>query len=181
MPNSLAGKFLLSSNTLLDPNFLRTVVLIVRHDDDGAFGLVINRPLSISVGTALSSVIEEANSVEAPVYFGGPCQGPVFVLHGDPSIGGESPVDGVFVTTDREAIEALLVAGSEPIKFFASYSGWTKGQIEAEIAENSWIICDAGIGEIFALGDNLWSRLHTQVNLSKYVNPNMIPDDPSVN
>lgn len=181
MLKSLVGKFLLSSNTLLDPNFLRTVVLIVRHDEEGAFGLVVNRPMTITVATALASVIEEANNVDAPVYFGGPCQGPVFVLHGDPAIGGESPVDGVFVTTDREAIEALLIAGSEPIKFFASYSGWSQGQLEGELAENSWIICDAGIGEIFATSDTLWSRLHTQVNLSKYVNPDMIPDDPSVN
>lgn len=181
MAQSLTGKFLLASNALLDPNFLRTVVLIVRHDDEGAFGLVVNRPMSITVGTALSPVIEEANSVEDPVYFGGPCQGPVFVMHGDSAIGGESPVEGVYVTTDREAIEALLASGSEPIKFFASYSGWTKGQLESELGENSWLVCDAGIGEIFAVGDNLWSRLHTQVNLSKYVNPDLIPDDPTVN
>src|SRR5687767_13714735 len=123
----------------------------VRYDEDGAFGLVVNRPMSISVDNEQSPEIKEANNVEDPVDFGGPCQGPVFVLHGDPAIGGESPVDGVFVTTDREAIEALLAAGSEPIKFFASYSGWTKDQLEGELAENSWIVCDAGIGEIFAV------------------------------
>lgn len=181
MSQSLTGKFLLASNSLLDPNFLRTVVLVVRHDEDGAFGLVVNRPMTVTVAAALAPLIEEANHIDAPVYFGGPCQGPVFVLHTDVGIGGESPLEGVYVTTDREAIEALLVAGSEPIKFFASYSGWSKGQLESELAENSWLVCDAGIGEIFAVGDNLWSRLHTQINLSKYVRPELIPDDPTVN
>lgn len=177
----LVGKFLLASKTLLDPNFARTAVLIVRHDDDGAFGLIVNRPLPVTVGSALGDTIEVAANVDAHVYSGGPCQGPLFVLHADPAIGGDAPLPDVFVTTDRDAIEALLVSQSEPIKFFGTYSGWSPSQLEGELEEGSWVICDATAGQVFSVDPNLWSHLFSRTHLSKYMRPDQIPDDPSVN
>ncbi len=178
---SYVGKFLIAAPPLLDPNFVRSIVLIVRHDQDGAFGLIVNKPMSVTIGTALGEAIESARDVELPVYVGGPCQGPVFVLHGDPTVGGDEPVGGVFVTTDREAIEQLLRAEAEPFKLFASYSGWAAGQLEGELKEGSWSLLDATAEEVFGVDEHLWPRLHTRVNLSKYVDPDRIPDDPTVN
>lgn len=178
---SLAGKFLLASKTLLDPNFAQTAVLIVRHDDDGAFGLVVNRPLPVTVSAALSDTIDAAAAIDASVYSGGPCEGPVFVLHGDPAIGGDSPVAGVFVTTDRDAIEALMVAGSEPLKVFGTYSGWSPSQLEGELEEGSWLVCDASAEHVFSTDKQLWTHLTSRTQLSKYIDPDRIPDDPSVN
>jgi putative transcriptional regulator len=179
--DKLAGKFLLASAALGDPNFARSVVLIIRHDAEGAFGLVINKPLSVSVREALGESIPAARSCEAPVYSGGPCQGPVFVLHADPSIGGEEPLASLYVTTDREAIEQLLHDAADPIKLFASYSGWGAGQLENELGESSWLVVDADADEVFSVDPHLWSRLSTRANLSKFVDPQRIPDDPSVN
>lgn len=178
---SLAGKFLLASKTLLDPNFARAAVLIVRHDDEGAFGLIVNRPMPVTVGHALGDTMEAAENVTDALYSGGPCQGPVFVLHGDPAIGGDTPLDDVFVTTDRDAIEALLLSQAEPIKIFGSYSGWSPSQLESELDEGSWVVCDATAGQVFSAEENLWSRLFSRAHLSKYVRPEQIPDDPSVN
>ena len=178
---SLAGKFLLAAPPLVDPNFVRTVVLIIRHDDDGAFGLVINRPMQVDVGAALGDAMEAARESTRPVYSGGPCQGPVFVLHADPTVGGEEPLSGVYVTTEPEAIETLLQTRADPFKLFASYSGWSKGQVESELSEGSWLVIDAADAEIFSTDPNLWSRLHTKANLSRFVDPQRIPDDPSVN
>ncbi len=178
---SFAGKFLVAAPPLLDPNFVRSVVLLIRHDKDGAFGLVINKPMPVTVSAALGDAIESAKSVEAPVYTGGPCQGPVFVLHVDPTVGGDEPIGGVYVTTDREAIEQLLGAAAEPLKLFASYSGWGAGQLENELNEGSWTVLDAAADEVFSVDAHLWPRLRTRVNLSKYVDTNRIPDDPTVN
>jgi putative transcriptional regulator len=179
--SSLAGKFLLAAPPLVDPNFVRTVVLIIRHDDDGAFGLVVNRPMQVDVGAALGEAMEAARESTLPVYSGGPCQGPVFVLHTDPTIGGEEPLGGVYVTTEPEAIETLLRTQADPFKLFASYSGWGKGQVESELSEGSWQVLEASESEVFSTDGQLWSRLHTKANLSKYVDPDRIPDDPSVN
>ena len=178
---SLAGKFLLASKTLLDPNFARAAVLIVRHDEDGAFGLIVNRPMEITVGTALGGTIDAANNIEAPIYSGGPCEGPVFVAHADSSVGGESPVNNVFITTDREAIEGLLISDASPLKVFGTYSGWSPDQLENELEEGSWVVCEATAGQVFSSEDNLWSTLFSRAHLSKYVPPDRIPDDPSVN
>ena len=178
---SLTGKFLLASRTLLDPNFARSAVLIVRHDADGAFGLIVNKPLPISVKAALGSAIDAAATVDAAVYSGGPCDGPVFVLHGDDTVGGESPVSGVFCTTDRDAIEALLVAATHPLKVFGSYSGWSPDQLEGELEEGSWLVSDATAAQVFSADPKLWQHLSSLANVSKYVRPDRIPDDPSVN
>jgi putative transcriptional regulator len=178
---SLTGKFLLASRTLLDPNFARAAILIVRHDDEGAFGLIVNRPMTVSVKAALGDAIDAAVTVDASVYSGGPCDGPVFVLHGDPLVGGESPLPDVFCTTDRDAIEALLVAATKPFKVFGTYSGWSPNQLEGELEEGSWIVCDATAAHVFSGDPNLWQHLSSRANVSKYVRPDRIPDDPSVN
>ncbi len=178
---SLIGKFLLASQTLEDPNFARAVVLIIRHDDDGAFGLIINRPMRVSVGEAIGSSIESAIDYKELIHFGGPCQGPVFVLHKDYPTGGDEPIEGVYITTDRDAIEQLIQKESNPIKLFASYSGWSSGQLETEIADGSWLICEAVTGDIFDADNTTWQRLFTRTNLEKFIDPGKIPEDPSAN
>jgi len=179
--SSLTGQFLIASHKLLDANFAKSVVLIVRHDDDGAFGLIVNRPMPVTVAKALETIIDGAGQADMPIYAGGPCEGPVFVAHANAGLGGESAVPGVFITTDSDAIQTLLIASPDDIKFFASYSGWSPGQIEGELAEGHWLMFPAAAAEVFSIADHLWQRLMTRVNLSKYIDPSKIPDDPSVN
>ena len=80
--NSLRGLMLLATPSLRDPNFERRVVLMVRHDDDGAIGLVINHPLvpEVTVADALGENYESAASIRAPLHRGGPCEGPMMIL-----------------------------------------------------------------------------------------------------
>ena len=181
MADRLTGKLLLASPKLVDPTFAAAVILLIRHDEQGAFGFVINRPTDLSVADALGGVIDDASDIQSPIYFGGPCQGPLFVLHGDGGIGGENPVSGVYLTTDRDAIEALLVAHAEPAKFFGTYSGWSPDQLEGELAEGSWTVCDGAAGDVFSQDGKLWAKLHARIHLSKYVSPDRIPDDPRMN
>lgn len=179
---SLAGKFLLASPTLDDPNFTRAVVYIVRHDEiDGALGFVVNRPLPLTLAAACGPSLEAAIGLDDPVFSGGPCRGSLFVIFIDETYGGED-AGVVRYSAERAVIEALLRDGVEPLKFLVSYAGWTSGQLEGEIETGSWEIVEpAAPDEIFSLDRRLWERLHTRLALSRFVDPRRIPDDPSVN
>src|SRR5688572_5740471 len=78
---SLRGRFLLASPTLADPHFSKTIVLIVRHDEDGALGLVLNRPLGVTLDEACSEDVEAARGVSVALFHGGPCAGPLVAVH----------------------------------------------------------------------------------------------------
>src|SRR5947208_986366 len=138
---SRAGHLLIASPRLRDPNFFQTVVLIVREDEDGALGLVLNRPLDVSVADACGESLEAAAEIEAPVHRGGPCDGPLMVLHARPSAGGDEIVPGVQFTADREEIEKLMwdEADRDRVKYFAGYAGWGAKQLDAEIADGGWL------------------------------------------
>src|SRR4029078_3494939 len=79
-----AGQLLVASRRLTDPNFAHAVVLLVQHDDSGVLGLIINRPLEITVAESCGPSIEAAADIEEAVHQGGPCSGPLMVLHDDP-------------------------------------------------------------------------------------------------
>jgi putative transcriptional regulator len=141
----------------------------------------VNRPTPITVGQALGDHLEAAMGCDAPLHAGGPCEGPVFLLHRDAVIGGDEPLSSVFVTTDRDAIEAVLREPDKPNKIFGSYAGWSPSQLEAELAEKAWVVCPAKPSDVFSSDPTLWKSLHTRAHLSRYVDPDRVPDDPSVN
>src|ERR671912_731965 len=107
------GQLLVASRQLKDPNFARSIVLIVQHDEGGAVGLVLNRPLEISVADAVSGDVFAAVDVENVVHQGGPCPGPLMVLHGDAVAGGDEVLPGVRFTSQRDEIESLMRSGAE--------------------------------------------------------------------
>src|SRR3954464_5417978 len=99
------GELLIASRSLRDPNFHQSVVLIVRHDDDGALGVVLNRPLDVTVADACGEALAAASSVEAPLPLGGPGDGPLVVLHSDAGGVGDEVISGVHFSSDQEEIE----------------------------------------------------------------------------
>jgi putative transcriptional regulator len=182
--DSLQGHFLVASRRLIDPNFHRAVVLVVKHDEDGALGLVVNRPLSVTVKQVLEQALDRELDVVGHVHQGGPCEGPLMVVYEDPDAdpdGAEPVLDGVFFTAERGTIEDLLRHHDGPLKFFANYSGWGAGQIEREMAEGSWLKAPATKEQVFHPGPKLWDQLVTQALLGKPLPPQIIPDDPSMN
>jgi putative transcriptional regulator len=178
---SRRGQLLIASPRLRDPNFARTVVLIVKDDDDGgALGVILNRPLDVTVADAVREIVEAAEAVDEPVHQGGPCEGPLIVLHDNPAAGGEEIVTGVRFSMDKEDIEWLMEHHKGAIKYFAGYSGWGAGQLDAEIDEGAWLLTPATADHIFEKqGD--WSKLSTWLALGKKIDIERIPDDPSVN
>jgi putative transcriptional regulator len=180
---SLQGHLLLASSRLVDPNFARAIVLMVSHGDEGALGLVLNRPLEMTVKEACEQVLETTCDIEGTLFQGGPCEGPLMVLHTKGSaIKMEAEViPGVHFTTDRERIESLLRDGELTAKYFVGYSGWGPGQLEAEIETGSWIQAAACKQHIFDEKADQWSRLMTASTLGQNIRPEQIPDDPSMN
>lgn len=181
---SLKGQFLIASPKLHDPNFFRTVVLLVQHDEQNALGLVINRALETSIKEAWEQVSESSCEIDAPIHQGGPCEGPLMLVHTDPALADMEIVPGLFFTTERESVEELVARNSESIKFFVNYSGWGPGQLEQELKEGGWLTAPATAEHVFSESDNLWVTLYKRVStpaVYQSLNPKVIPPDPSMN
>lgn len=147
MADSLAGRLLVATPALEDPNFDRTVVLVLQHDDvDGAMGLVLNRPS----GLPLEDELGDWGALAAPpdeVFIGGPVQPEVAIALGWMTEGALVP-EGVQPVMDRLAVVDLRrspddVPGLVAVRVFAGYAGWGVGQLEDEIAEGAWFTLDA--------------------------------------
>lgn len=182
MPN-LRGQLLIASPRLSDPNFIRTVVLMVQHGDEGALGLVLNRPLETTVADVCEKLIEGPCRADGPLLQGGPCEGPLMVLHAHQARSDLEVVSGVHFTTDREKIEWLLGnAEADEVRCFVGYAGWGAGQLEAELETGSWL-CFAGQAQhVFGPNDRLWSKLTTSLVAGEgLLEPDDVPDDPSMN
>jgi putative transcriptional regulator len=180
---SYQGQLLLASSRLTDPNFARAVVLMISHGEQGSLGLVLNRPLEMTVKEACEQVLETTCDIDDCLHQGGPCEGPLMVLYTQSTdLKTESQViPGIHFTTDREKIEALLGDPDITAKYFVGYSGWGPGQLEAEVELGSWISAAASRERIFDRKTDQWSRLMTASTLGQNIRPEQIPDDPSMN
>jgi putative transcriptional regulator len=178
MESSFAGLLLVASPLLSDPNFAQTVVFVLHHDEEGAVGVVLNRPSLEPVSTHLP---EWSGRQEEPplVFMGGPVEPAVAIGVLRAERPGESTsLDGVGLV-DLASDPAANPAG--PVRVFSGYSGWGPGQLESEIAEEAWELVPADIGDIFTeTPEGLWSRVLRRQGgrlamLATY------PQDPSLN
>ena len=188
---SLKGQLLIASPRLMDPNFVRTVVLMVQHGEEGALGLILNRPLQATVRDVCEKVLETSCEIDSPLYQGGPCEGPLMVLHTHGEEDEPEVLPGLHFTAERGKIEKLLAGGWEsaegggPLgdglyaKFFVGYAGWGAGQLESEMETGSWLTAPAEVLHVFDPSEKLWSKLTTWLTVG--IDPDRIPDDPSVN
>ena len=160
---NLTNQFLIAMPGMGDGTFAGTVVYLCEHTEKGALGLVINKPIDITLKNLFEKVelsLEREDLVEAPVYFGGPVQTERgFVLH--ESLGGEDGEGGHYnsslripggleMTTSKDVLEALANgAGPRKVLVTLGYSGWAAGQLEDEISNNGWINVEAQPGIIF--------------------------------
>ena len=177
---SLAGKLLISSPSLVDPNFRRTVVLMTHHDEEGAVGLVLSRPSELRISDAVPDLggLPFADEV---VYVGGPVQPEAVVV----LIELEEPRDDAEPIVGRIAymppgVDAWEL-GAARARVFAGYSGWGPGQLEAELEEPAWIVARAEAEDVFAPDpDELW-RSVLQRKGGMYSLIATMPYDPSRN
>lgn len=157
---SLQGQFLVAAPQLTDPNFNRSVVLVMQHDTSGAFGLVINRLSSVRVSEFWKKV-EQADALECDdfVAVGGPVQGPILVLHTLNCPDETEVIPGVFITSDRQKIREVLISRKK-FRMFTGYSGWGAGQLETEFEIGGWLQLPASVELIFAEDlSGLWQHV----------------------
>ena len=139
------GILLIADPFLKDPNFLRTVVFLCEHRDEGSFGFVINRKYENTLG----ELIPELEGLGLPVFYGGPVQqDTLHFLHQYPNEipGGQEVINGVFWGGDFEAVVNLLKNDEldhNKIRFYIGYSGWSNGQLTNEMNEKSWLTVNA--------------------------------------
>lgn len=178
----MRGQLLLAAPSLEDPNFAQSVVLLIAQNDDGLVGVILNSPLDITVADALGDNVESAASVAQPLYRGGPCRGPMMVLHGDEMIDGAPVVPGVRYTDDRESIERVMSNNDAArSRYFIGYAGWGAEQLEREIAEGSWLLTPATAEDTFGDATDMWQRLSVRATLGRFVKPSDIPPNPNLN
>jgi putative transcriptional regulator len=178
--NGVAGRLLVATPDLIDPNFYRTVVLVCAHDDEGAFGLILNRPLDASVAAHLEEWAEHVG--EPPLIFeGGPVQRST-------AIGlARGPLNREW-TIEVAAGFGLINLDEDPsagdlrdLRVFSGYTGWGAGQLEGEIATDGWFVVDRWPGDAFSTDpDELWRAVLGRQgrDLAIYAN---FPDDPAAN
>lgn len=165
---SLQGQFLLAMPSMGDPRFLRSVVYMVAHDSEGAMGFIINkRAEGLSLGDILKDMPEtvaKTGLVNLSVYVGGPVQNDRgFVLHTSDyekthnTLSQELPI--ALTQSADVLVDAAHGRGPEKMRLFLGYAGWGPGQIEGELQDNAWLVCDANIAEIFtSQSDDLYEK-----------------------
>ncbi|HVP19848.1 MAG TPA: YqgE/AlgH family protein [Spirochaetia bacterium] len=155
-PRYLGGYLLISDINLMDPNFHRSVVLMITHDDNGAFGLVVNRPSRFVLGE-LAEGVEGSPAASIPIYIGGPLQQEfLFILHSEfaGTTGSEHierPADGVVFEPATQSVVDYLKEEWSPlpesdrpaVRLYAGYAGWGPGQVEGELKSDAWVILKA--------------------------------------
>jgi putative transcriptional regulator len=179
-----AGRLLVAEPLLGDPNFERTVVLMVEHSPAGALGLVLNRPTDVLVAEALPDWRELA-SEPAVLHVGGPVEersGWCLARCADPDgVDGFVPVLGDLGLLDLSVDPAALAGVLTAVRLYAGYSGWGPGQLEHELAAQAWFVLDAEPDDPFqAGGAALWSRILERQG-GQLAKLSRVPPDPSLN
>jgi len=147
------GKFLVASRGLTDPNFSKTVVLLVDYDRNGALGLVINRPTEVKLSTVLPDM-EKLQQLPDTISIGGPvAQNQILLLlrsHSQPE-GARRIFDDVYVSSSRATLQEMIDASGSKNQFrvYAGHAGWSPGQLDREVSMGGWHILQADAATIF--------------------------------
>ena len=153
---NLTHHFLIAMPSMVDPYFAKTLTYICEHNDQGALGLVVNRPIDMTLQALferLSLTLKRGEHSGAPIYFGGPVQTDRgFVLH-EPAGDWQSTLrvrDLIGLTTSKDILEAVG-RGEGPARMLVTlgYAGWSPGQLEHELSQNAWLTVEARDGIIF--------------------------------
>lgn len=153
-PSSLAPSLLLSMPQLADPNFSRTVVLLCKHSEDGAFGLVVNRPLVTTGRVVVNLDPPVSPEHDLQVWVGGPVepQRSWILVGAEPDDGttGVRIADALYLSTSPDLLRRLLEPSPPPrARLVVGYSGWGPGQLEAELQASAWLISEVDRDLIF--------------------------------
>ncbi len=181
--DSLRGSLLIASPAVQDPRFRKTVVLVAEHTDDGAMGVVLNRPAESTVGSAVPE-LEPVTGSDEHVHIGGPVsETAVTVLaEFEDTSAAALLIEGDLGFVGAQAGGPVEVAGAvRRTRVFAGHAGWSAGQLEEEMEEESWIVVPASRDDVFTEApEDLWERILRRKG-GDYAVIATLPDDPSLN
>ncbi|MCA9234506.1 MAG: YqgE/AlgH family protein [Planctomycetales bacterium] len=181
---SLTGQFLVASPHLKDPNFARTVVLMLRHNEEGALGVILNRPGDKTVREVWELIDAEPCECDDDMFLGGPVPGPLIAVHDQPLLADDEVLPGVYMAMQREPIDQLVREAGAEFRLFSGHSGWGSGQLEGELEAGGWLLGPATVAEIFGDVEPLWRNVCNRIGrniAAPGIKPDAIPDDPELN
>lgn len=168
------GKLLVASRRLADPNFAKTVILLIHYDDKGVVGLILNRRTEVALSRVLQG-IQGAKDRSDPAYLGGPVEVPaVFALLQSTAKfeGAEHIFNSVYLISTKALLEQTLAAQPDPQSFhvYLGYAGWTRDQLQNEVEHGAWFIFPADRGAVFSADPgSLWPQMirKTELNVAQ--------------
>ncbi len=181
---SLSGHFLVASRHMRDPNFSRSVVLMVHHTEEGAMGVVLNQPSDQTVQHVWAMIGNDPCPYDDPIYVGGPVPGPLIALHTQESFSEQEVLPGLYVSTHRDALDLIVRKTDHPFRIFSGHSGWGEEQLDGELELGGWIHTRATIEDVFCDQESLWKNITQRIGLeimAPKIDQKQVPIDPSLN
>lgn len=176
------GSILISEPSLRDFYFRQSVILLAEHNEDGTFGVIINKPIE----ARLKDFIQGFSGFNMPVYLGGPVKtDSVFFIHTHSEIENSVPImQGLYWGGDLDIVKNMIKHKSlspDEIRFYIGYSGWSPNQLDRELKEKSWVLSQATVKEVItAHPENLWSNYLKNMGKDYAIWANF-PADPAFN
>ncbi len=182
--NSLASKLLVAVPQLSDENFRHAVVLLLEHTPQGALGLVLNQPSEMPLDDLWRRLANRPSKAQGVLHRGGPVEGAVVALHTRSEWANSQVAAGLFLTHQKSELAQVFDHGTSPLRVFSGCSGWGPGQLERELAEGSWFVCDLDPAGLFDEPDRMWREVVERIGRRIVLNEadyGRLPPSPELN
>ena len=181
--NSLAGHLLIAAPGMADDFFSLTVVLLFQHSDEGAVGVILNKPSDVCAHTVWDEIHENNPHANAPINIGGPCQGPLMAVHNSLAFAEVPVIPGVALSFESDNLRKLIQQPEQSIRLFSGYSGWAPEQLENEICQGGWYTIPARPHLVFKDPTEMWRDACARYgdDILTPIAGSHIPSDPSRN
>ena len=181
---SLESQLLVAVPQLSDANFYRTVVLMIQHDEQGAAGLVLNRPSEILLTDVCQELLGTSIESQERLYLGGPVEGPMLAIHQNDEFADDDITDSLYLASQRSTLEGLIHSPDTSAQYFTGYSGWGAGQLEAELDSGGWFVTPLSSDLLFGPHEDLWRAVTQRIGeqiLTASLDGYQVPTAPELN
>jgi putative transcriptional regulator len=158
--DSLAGHLLIAPATECEPEFIKTVILLIQHSEEQAVGVVLNRPDNKTVKEVWTG--KRTWESHQQIFSGGPVPGPLMAVHTCQTLGEIEILNGVYYSVQKKHLEAIVPKSDIRCKIFDSHTGWGPGQLEQWLKEKAYQVLPATLEYVFENEMNLWEKASAQ-------------------
>jgi len=159
MTKSLQGHLLVAPPHQLDPDFVKTVTLLIQHSEQQAVGVVLNRPSSRTISEVWRGLYKKACGCEQNVNSGGPVPGPLMAVHSSEPFSEIEILPGVYYAVTKKNLDKLVRQADQQLKIFDSHAGWGPGQLEQQLAAGDWLSVPSTVDQVFSDDAGLWDEV----------------------